>query len=61
MKILDRQVSCECNFEGCSCGDTTDMLFGNIPICGCCAADCPDVHPDHPSNEGFVGPAHQGA
>lgn len=37
------ETPCECD-RGCSCGNTADLIHGGVAICGCCLADCPDVH-----------------
>lgn len=36
----------QCPCLDCECTNTTDLLVGdnNTPMCGCCLADCPDVH-----------------
>lgn len=47
MRVLDDSeplVPYQCS--DCECVNTTNLLVGdgNTPICGCCLADCPDVH-----------------
>lgn len=34
-------VACTC--RRCVCTETAEVVLG-APLCGCCAADCPDVH-----------------
>lgn len=34
--------SCAC--ERCTCTEPSDLTLGGVALCGCCAADCPDVH-----------------
>ena len=36
-------TACQCP-QGCGCGNDADLVYGEIAICGCCLADCPDVH-----------------
>ncbi|GAA3932544.1 hypothetical protein GCM10022383_08820 [Microbacterium soli] len=38
-----RGTACGC--QECSCANEADLWWGGSPICGCCLADCPDVHP----------------
>lgn len=34
-----------CRCPDCECTNVTDLLVGDdTPVCGCCLADCPDVH-----------------
>ncbi|GAB3055204.1 hypothetical protein [Sediminivirga luteola] len=40
---LSGVTSCQCDQE-CACGNTADLVHGGTAICGCCLADCPDVH-----------------
>lgn len=35
-------TTCDCT--RCTCSEPADFTFGGVPLCGCCAADCPDVH-----------------
>lgn len=46
MKILDGEPMVPCRCPDCECTNTTDILVGDddTPMCGCCLADCPDVH-----------------
>jgi hypothetical protein len=37
-----RGTTCAC--PDCSCTNEADMGTPEHPICGCCLADCPDVH-----------------
>lgn len=39
-----RGTLCACPL--CSCVNEADVGSVEHPICGCCLADCPDVHPD---------------
>lgn len=34
----------KCTCPICTCGNEADLDLGRGPVCGCCAADCPDVH-----------------
>ena len=34
-----------CQCQECYCVDEADMPCGELFLCGCCMADCPDVHP----------------
>lgn len=36
-------TACQCP-ENCGCGNDADLIDNGIPVCGCCMADCPDVH-----------------
>jgi hypothetical protein len=36
----------KCACSKCSCENEADVGSVEHPICGCCLADCPDVHPD---------------
>lgn len=38
----EQEQSCAC--DRCTCADLADLTLGEVPLCGCCAADCPDVH-----------------
>ena len=38
-----RGLKCSCT--RCSCENEGDVGALEHPICGCCLADCPDVHP----------------
>ena len=40
MNVLDAKCGC----TRCTCTDPADLTLGGVPLCGCCAADCPDVH-----------------
>lgn len=40
--MSDADAKCRC--ERCTCTDPADLTVGGMPLCGCCAADCPDVH-----------------
>lgn len=35
---------CACERCACACADPADLTLGGVPLCGCCTADCPDVH-----------------
>lgn len=35
-----------CTCAACVCENDADAGSVEHPICGCCLADCPDVHPD---------------
>lgn len=35
-------TTCDCT--RCTCTEPADLTLGGVPLCGCCAADCPDVH-----------------
>ena len=35
-----------CGCDRCECQNEADIGTVEDPICGCCLADCPDVHPD---------------
>ncbi|AXK46622.1 hypothetical protein [Brachybacterium saurashtrense] len=39
----EEQTPCQCD-QDCACGNTADLIHGGVAICGCCLADCPDVH-----------------
>jgi hypothetical protein len=36
-------TACQCP-EHCGCGNEAYLLQDGVPVCGCCMADCPDVH-----------------
>lgn len=38
----EQEQSCAC--DRCTCTDPADLTLGRVPLCGCCAADCPDTH-----------------
>lgn len=41
----DPDTSCACDFTGCRCDSDADFVTPRgVPLCGCCLADCPDVH-----------------
>ncbi|MGK0716835.1 hypothetical protein ACR5KS_12390 [Leucobacter sp. W1153] len=40
MSATDAQCGC----DRCTCTDPSDLTLAGVPLCGCCAADCPDVH-----------------
>ena len=42
--IPPRGTKCAC--DRCTCENEGDSGTIENPICGCCRADCPDVHPD---------------
>lgn len=42
MSSVEDEVRCTC--PHCTCGNGADIDLGRGPVCGCCAADCPDVH-----------------
>lgn len=43
VRILDEQFPCDC--RDCECTQSTDLeLSDGSHMCGCCMADCPDVH-----------------
>lgn len=47
MKVLDESEPLRpCRCPDCECTNTTDLLVGDgaTPMCGCCLADCPQVH-----------------
>lgn len=47
MKVLDEgEPMRPCRCPDCECTNVTDLLVGgdDTPVCGCCLADCPDVH-----------------
>lgn len=33
-----------CGCDRCTCTEPSDLTLGGVALCGCCAADCPDVH-----------------
>lgn len=35
-------AGCEC--ARCECHEHAEINIGGARLCGCCAADCPDVH-----------------
>jgi hypothetical protein len=39
---------CDCRDARCQCSDREAVVVNSkgIFLCGCCAADCPDVHPE---------------
>lgn len=36
-----------CSCEKCACENDADAGSAAHPVCGCCLADCPDVHEGH--------------
>lgn len=36
-----------CSCKDCVCRNEADAGTLQHPLCGCCLADCPDVHPVH--------------
>lgn len=42
MASTERGTLCSC--PDCACTNEADIDLGRGPVCGCCAADCPDVH-----------------
>lgn len=40
--MSDADAKCGC--ERCTCTEPADLTLGGMPLCGCCAADCPDAH-----------------
>lgn len=54
VEYLESQAVCRCPRQ-CGCGNTTDLLAGDVPYCGCCLADCPDVHSREGIDAGVVG------
>lgn len=42
MQVVDTELPCGC--PDCTCPNPGDIDLGNGPMCGCCLADCPDVH-----------------
>ena len=45
LRTEEEGILCGCNLPECLCDDTADFFLGDRPYCGCCAGDCPDVHP----------------
>lgn len=43
-------VGTPCACSRCTCSNDADMGTPEHPICGCCLADCPDVHPPDSAN-----------
>lgn len=39
-----RRTRCSCG--KCACENDADAGSTARPMCGCCLADCPDVHPE---------------
>lgn len=35
---------CACDVPGCRCDEGELEFAPGVGLCGCCAADCPDVH-----------------
>lgn len=35
-----------CSCRRCVCANEADTGTLAVPLCGCCRADCPDVHPN---------------
>lgn len=45
MDLPARGTRCSC--KDCVCENKADAGTVEHPYCGCCLADCPDVHPEH--------------
>lgn len=59
-----RGTGCSC--DECACDNQADAGTIERPMCGCCLADCPDVHPEgetdgphepQPAPDRPIGPA----
>lgn len=44
LNLPARGTGCSC--ARCDCQNEADAGSVARPMCGCCRADCPDVHPD---------------
>ncbi|GGO92889.1 hypothetical protein GCM10011584_30340 [Nocardioides phosphati] len=45
MGEIEDGTRCGCPLCSCACGNDADLLAADgTPLCGCCYADCPDVH-----------------
>lgn len=48
MREAPEGTDCECVAVGCSCENDADLVRSDgTAICGCCFAECPDVHDQH--------------
>ncbi|MBK8445274.1 MAG: hypothetical protein IPL41_00695 [Micropruina sp.] len=45
VELTEHGIRCECQHPGCSCTNDADLILSDgTCVCGCCLADCPDVH-----------------
>lgn len=44
LDLPPRGTACRC--AKCACANEADSGSVAHPLCGCCLADCPDVHPE---------------
>jgi len=44
LEDLTREAGTVCACTRCACVNDAELVLGTVAMCGCCAADCPDVH-----------------